>query len=821
MLEPILRITGIESGACLSVIQMRYGWVLVSAIGHDIPLHCFEEVRSFVGAYSTCRVGRPPSQLTLSVPALEPYGFSHKSRKLRPFPPRGRRGARQRSWRRTKLFLWTRVRSRSLAILRVWRRRDCTRFGGFCKGPRGRAYTYRPGETSGVHQSLLDGVFLGPVFCQRGSPVRSGPGHLSGQRVRLLDLWCPESSLSSSSRRRITSFAADDLLGRSAEFPTRSLRGRQARGVDFLPVYRRLWRTAAGAERGQGFALGPSGECGFLRESMVRGGFVPHKEDVSLGLPAGLGVTIEVTRPYRTRTNRAKMHPLRGATRHLRILGRATAHEVEKLMGSWSWALLLPRCAFAVPNQTYVFIWKFRSDATARTLPPPVLDEFQALEVLSHFFSAALEIPWAPTVFMLDSCNTGHAVTQRDASIDDIRKEARWAELRGWPMAEMEKEYSLGERLLWTPHDGRIVHHDDSDLFGLNLNDSSSKVLLRLFGGRPAEGDWAWCASAVVSDPRASLEVLSLDSRAGWPLTRARLRAEWRRRATSGPVVGLHVSVPWRSLESQWSRGLRTTSRPLGVGRLPSNSARDIKRMNTLLSFAADLAEIVLQNDGAVAFASSPLSTAWSPILSSTMCRRFRRAASTTWVCHEDPVDVNFFLPKVQLPSQLKAYEFHAISALASAPDSLPPADRGVSLGPREFLARRAPPPISKLWTNYQPCRITSRAKWRYCEHTNIQEVRTTVGLARRLSTCRSSWGHRYLVFTDSLTALGAVVKGRSSSYPLLRLGWQLVSACLPFDIKIMARYIPSGLNLSDWPSRGGPIGVAPETRSAHRERDG
>lgn len=108
---------------------------------------------------------------------------------------------------------------------------------------------------------------------------------------------------------------------------------------------------------------------------------------------------------------------------------------------------------------------------------------------------------------------------------------------------------------------------------------------------------------------------------------------------------------------------------------------------------------------------------------------------------------------------------------------------------------------------------------WRKPEHINVQELRTLVGLARHLSRSSSCWDSLYLVLVDSIVALGAASKGRSSAGALLRLCRPMIPINLVLNIRMLSRYIPSELNPSDGPSRGLGVGPAPETREAHRDR--
>ncbi len=67
-------------------------------------------------------------------------------------------------------------------------------------------------------------------------------------------------------------------------------------------------------------------------------------------------------------------------------------------------------------------------------------------------------------------------------------------------------------------------------------------------------------------------------------------------------------------------------------------------------------------------------------------------------------------------------------------------------------------------------------------------------------------------MLADSLAAIGALMKGRSSSWPMLRLGRTMAVIRLVTGIRLGARWVPSAMNYADGPSRGEKVGVARET---------
>ena len=82
----------------------------------------------------------------------------------------------------------------------------------------------------------------------------------------------------------------------------------------------------------------------------------------------------------------------------------------------------------------------------------------------------------------------------------------------------------------------------------------------------------------------------------------------------------------------------------------------------------------------------------------------------------------------------------------------------------------------------------------------------------RRLNMNRAAWRKQVLIFTDSAVALGCVGKGRSSVPPLLRQCRIIAAVAMALQIIPKCRWVESERNVSDGPSRGGGVGVPPET---------
>lgn len=130
-------------------------------------------------------------------------------------------------------------------------------------------------------------------------------------------------------------------------------------------------------------------------------------------------------------------------------------------------------------------------------------------------------------------------------------------------------------------------------------------------------------------------------------------------------------------------------------------------------------------------------------------------------------------------------------------------------------------PPMSEKRVTLSRWRTEFKGRWSKEEHINALELRTIVNLVRHLARSQKCWGHKVLCFTDSMVALGAAGKGRSSAPSLLALCRRLCALRLITCIRIYLRHdiVPSELNHADGPSRGGACGCDEETVKKHANR--
>jgi hypothetical protein len=87
-------------------------------------------------------------------------------------------------------------------------------------------------------------------------------------------------------------------------------------------------------------------------------------------------------------------------------------------------------------------------------------------------------------------------------------------------------------------------------------------------------------------------------------------------------------------------------------------------------------------------------------------------------------------------------------------------------------------------------------------DHINAQELRVFVSLIVRRCRSAANAGRRIVALLDNLAATGAAAKGRSSSRRMNRLLRRLGAFLMAADVYIAPKYVPSGVNPADPPSR-------------------
>ena len=93
-------------------------------------------------------------------------------------------------------------------------------------------------------------------------------------------------------------------------------------------------------------------------------------------------------------------------------------------------------------------------------------------------------------------------------------------------------------------------------------------------------------------------------------------------------------------------------------------------------------------------------------------------------------------------------------------------------------------------------------SRWHAEEHINILEARALSTAVRWVMSSPDCVNTRVILFSDSQVIIGSVLKGRSSSPPLLRRLRSLAALCLSVGLRLRLLWIPSEFNPADVPSR-------------------
>jgi len=98
--------------------------------------------------------------------------------------------------------------------------------------------------------------------------------------------------------------------------------------------------------------------------------------------------------------------------------------------------------------------------------------------------------------------------------------------------------------------------------------------------------------------------------------------------------------------------------------------------------------------------------------------------------------------------------------------------------------------------------------------HINAEELLALIAVVRWALRAKEHFHMRLVVALDSLVALYAVARGRSSSVRLNPHLRRLTALLLCAEIRLHPIYTPSEWNMSDFPSRGAPLPVSTVTRA-------
>lgn len=247
------------------------------------------------------------------------------------------------------------------------------------------------------------------------------------------------------------------------------------------------------------------------RSSMARKGLPVHKEKSGPGLDAVLGAALS-GRPYHVSVPKPKMAMLIKATSALLEMVVIPGKALERLMGQWSWALLMRRQALAILGQAYRWVQTHR--LSQAPLPQEVHCELRMLMALGPWMGTNLECPWLRTVFATDASMEGYGVVATTANLHSIRSEARFAETKGWTVCMNDTHDDIEEAAWAAPESDRAVDTFEEALSSKPPPAAPRTRVFRvahLFSGHRRKEDLEWWLRELAPTYGVTLEVWSID----------------------------------------------------------------------------------------------------------------------------------------------------------------------------------------------------------------------------------------------------------------------------------------------------------------------
>lgn len=459
----------------------------------------------------------------------------------------------------------------------------------------------------------------------------------------------------------------------------------------------------------------------------------------------------------------------------------------EKLVGIWTWLSLANKGALSIFYHVYKWLSKWRGTRKALKWPGMVRAEFSSILGVSVFLQLNLSMEWFPFAYLSDSSPWGGAVLRTRATKEELREEARYAEKNGWyarleqagssalrcyeEMVECESRESLEEVMSQT----QIVE-EQKWLSG--CTPILELVVIIVSQAQRYHGDLGWWLRRCGATLGWHVRILCLQRAAvvKGDILDDECFADMLRLLCSG-----RVSV----LVGAWT------------GEKDDRMIREVPRMMKLAEQTAGSSAVVVVEIPKDTLSDDTLAEALDSF----------HNWDTKDVCSKQK---HMVLSK-QVPASAWAESVTSEQQAALLLSYVKPSVCVEGSRAMEELRKERVPEVAECWDPLDRWSICYVTQWKAHEHNNIGELRMVVGGVRHAARSRAAMQTRILCITDSMVALGGVARGRSSSFPLNRLLRQLAAVTLPLGIKVYCRFVGSKRNCSDGPSRGYPIGQAPE----------
>ncbi len=140
----------------------------------------------------------------------------------------------------------------------------------------------------------------------------------------------------------------------------------------------------------------------------------------------------------------AKLWSLVRETESMLKRGFATGRELERLIGKWSWTVLVSRSAFSVFSSVYSFIQK----VSARTkLWPSIVKELKIMCGIAPLLSVNIFQEWSGKMAAFDASTVAQGVSERQAPVAVAKQFARCSGLGPSVVEEREILDGVGEKV--------------------------------------------------------------------------------------------------------------------------------------------------------------------------------------------------------------------------------------------------------------------------------------------------------------------------------------------------------------------------------------
>lgn len=193
-----------------------------------------------------------------------------------------------------------------------------------------------------------------------------------------------------------------------------------------------------------------------MRRTLIAAGLPVHKEETGVQfLSLGWRFTME-PEPTVEPCPR-KMDLLVEATMELCRRKTVKIEWVDSVVGMWAWFALVNRMLLSVFEVVYKFLVKYRGETSDKIeLWATVKKELMTMVALRPLFYARLAREWCPTAWMTDASYMGGGALITEASVEELRAEAKEMAPKGWFMRmEMEEEgFAMGDCAKLEPEEG-------------------------------------------------------------------------------------------------------------------------------------------------------------------------------------------------------------------------------------------------------------------------------------------------------------------------------------------------------------------------------